>query len=456
MIYSYRDKLLADIREKLSIVITRLRHDDSLMSAHINRVAEHLYRNLLNIILDLNLTIPDRPRMDYSDIDLADTEARVCVQITSTNSRKKIDHTLDRFFTSNLDKRFDRLIVLILGDRMQYRNGFRISQAFDFNPDRDIWGTVELMSQIEALDDNRLAQVDHYLQQELGFTKSPPVLQLPVRTALSSSGFVGREEELAQIEQSIITGVNPVIISGVAGIGKTGLVCRFAQNYGAGNVYFIRFQESFRKTVAVGVAAGMSNLPNFAAEEEFYQMALYQLRECGVNDILIIDGVDDSHHTLQELMADVTFRELRSMQLRLILTTRSDCPGAIRVMRMDTESLCNIFNHHGAEITSSEMMVLIDAVDGHTLTIDLVARTLVESWGTVTPVNILEAIKSSMLLEEDFPEISTDYNQNQEQRQIYTHLRSLFNLSNIPEDGKQALRCASLLPEGGMDPSLFL
>ena len=394
--------------------------------------------------------------MDYSAIDLADTDARVCVQITSISSKKKIDHTLDRFFANNLDHQFDRLIILILGDRMQYRNVFHISRIFDFDPDRDIWDTSKLMSQIEALNHDRLAQVHHYLQQELGFIKSPPVLQLPVCTALLPSDFVGREKELAQISQSIMSGDNPVIISGIAGIGKTELVCRFAQNYDAGNVYFVRFQESFRKTVAVGIAAGMSDLPYGATEEYAYQMVLRQLRQCRLNDILIIDGVDDSHGTLRELMEDITFRELRSMQLRLILTTRSDYPRAIRVMPMDMESLFNIFENHRVKLTESEMVALIDAVNGHTLTIDLMARTLVESWGMVTPVNILEAIKSSMLLEEDFPEISTNYNQNQEQQQIYTHLRSLFNLSYIPEDGKQALRCASLLPEGGMDPSFFL
>lgn len=456
MSFLRRTQLLHDIKDILSIVIIRLRLGNSQMSMDTNAVAEKFYCGLLNIILDLNLTSLNRLRMDYSAIDLADTEARVCVQITSTSSRKKIDHTLERFFASDLDHQFDRLIVLILGDRMQYRNGFHISRGFDFNPDRDIWDTSKLMSQIEALNDDRLAQVHHYLQQKLGFIKSPPVLQLPVRTALSPSGFVGREKELAQISQSIMSGDNPVIISGIAGIGKTELVCRFAQNYNAGNVYFVRFQESFRKTVIVGVATGMSNLLDDASEEEIYQMALCQLRECGVNDILIIDGVDDSHRTLQELMRDITFRELRSMQLRLILTTRSDYLRAIRVMPMDTESLINIFENHRVKLTESEMVALIDAVNGHTLTIDLMARTLVESWGMVAPENILEAIKCSMFPGENYPEISTDYNQNQEKRQIYTHLRSLFNLSSIPEDGKQALRCATLLPEGGMDPLLFL
>ncbi len=407
---------LSDICNKLSIVITHLRLDSNQMSTDIIAVAEDFYCGLLNIILDLNLTNLNRLRMDYPAIDLADTDARVCVQITSTSSRKKIDHTLERFFAHNLDQEFDRLIILILGDRMQYRNGFRVSRTFDFDPERDIWDISKLMFQIEALDIDRLEQVHLYLQQELRFTKSPPVLQLPVHTALSPGYFVGREKELEQIEESIITGVNPVIISGMGGIGKTELVCHFAQTYVAGNVYFVRFQGSFRKTVAVGIAAGMSDLPYGATEEYAYQMVLRQLRQCRLNDILIIDGVDNSHRTLQELMRDIAFVDLRSMRLRLILTTRSDYPSAIRVMRMEQQSLVKIFENHGAELTMSEAMALIDTVNGHTLTIDLMARTIVESWGIVTPVNILEAIKSSMLLDEDFPEISTDYNQNQDQQ----------------------------------------
>ena len=451
----HRKQLLDDIWEKLAIVTKRLHLDSSLMSTDINAVAEEFYCGILNIILDLSLTNLNHLRMDYPAIDLADIEARVCVQITSTSSRKKIDHTLERFFAYDQDHQFDRLIVLILGDRMQYRNVFHISRTFDFDPDRDIWDTSKLMSQIEALNDDRLAQVHHYLQQELGFIKSPPVLQLPVRTALSPSDFVGREKELAQISRSIMSGDNPVIISGVAGIGKTELVCRFAQNYGAGNVYFIRFQESFRKTVAVGVAAGMSNLPNFAAEEEIYQMALYQLRECGVNDILIIDGVDDSHHTLQELMRDIAFVDLRSMRLRLILTTRSDYPRAIKVMPMDMESLFNIFENHGAELTRLEMVDLIDAVNGHTLTVDLMARTLVRSWGRVTPENILTALREHKLRDQKYRRIVTAYSQSPEQARIYEHLNVVFNVSGMSGEVQQVMRCASLLPESGMDAELF-
>ena len=63
-------------------------------------------------------------------------------------------------------------------------------------------------------------------------------------------------------------------------------------------------------------------------------------------------------------------------------------------------------------------------------------------------------MKDNTLNEGDFDEIETDH--DKEQRQIYAHLRALFDLSGIGENGRQALRCATLLPQNGMQDALFV
>jgi hypothetical protein len=105
-------------------------------------------------------------------------------------------------------------------------------------------------------------------------------------------------------------------------------------------------------------------------------------------------------------------------------------------------------------LSESEMDSLIDAVGGHTMTVDMIARTIRESWGMVTAEQIRTAMETSTLNMGDYDEIETDH--DPEQRQIYAHLRALFDLSGIEENGRQALRCAALLPPGGISGSLFL
>ena len=102
-----------------------------------------------------------------------------------------------------------------------------------------------------------------------------------------------------------------------------------------------------------------------------------------------------------------------------------------------------------------EKRSLIEAVKGHTLTIDLIARTLADNWEPVTTEEMLDAIEKSTLAEEDFPAVGADYNQDMEQMHIYQRLRSVFRVATIPETEKNILRCSTLLPESGLDVRYF-
>lgn len=83
------------------------------------------------------------------------------------------------------------------------------------------------------------------------------------------------------------------------------------------------------------------------------------------------------------------------------------------------------------------------------------AKTLQESWGDVTPEMILEAFRSSVLSQQSFPEVVSDQNREYDHRNIYSHLKTLFNLSILDRCAKTVLCCATLITERGMDVTLF-
>lgn len=65
------------------------------------------------------------------------------------------------------------------------------------------------------------------------------------------------------------------------------------------------------------------------------------------------------------------------------------------------------------------------------------------------------AILKSMLSQEEYPEVVSDQNRSYHQKQIYEHLRALFDLSKMNNHDRTILRCATLLPDDGMDAPLF-
>ena len=101
------------------------------------------------------------------------------------------------------------------------------------------------------------------------------------------------------------------------------------------------------------------------------------------------------------------------------------------------------------------MDALIQAVDGHTLTIDLMARTLNSRWKKVTADMLLKALQDRNLPDQDFRKISTDYNRSKKQERIYEHLRTVFNVAGVPDAAKSVLCYATLLPQDGMDAETF-
>ena len=104
------DEQMERITDALSIVVTNVKLHNSRGRTDINKEAEDFYCGLLNIVLGKNLENLNLLKMDFPAIDLADKEGRLCVQVTSTEERNKVDRTLEKFFAKELDKQFDRQI----------------------------------------------------------------------------------------------------------------------------------------------------------------------------------------------------------------------------------------------------------------------------------------------------------------------------------------------------------
>lgn len=281
-------------------------------------------------------------------------------------------------------------------------------------------------------------------------------LHLPPYSTLDADSFVGREAELKTIEQKLRTREKPIILSGLGGIGKTELAVQFGLSYKDGDVYFIRFTESFTATVTT-MFKGIRPQPQDPPPElEQYNTVMSLLANRGKKDILIIDNVDADSGTLRDLMKDDTYKKLLVMKLQLILTTRFDEARSVGVRPLPNKALYEIFYKHGAFLEESQMDELIAAVNGHTLTIDLMARILNgKGWRKVTAEMMLDAIRNNTLPGKNYRKIATDYNQSEDQAQIYQHLRILFDVNGIPYEAQNVMQCATLLPEGGMNGEYF-
>ena len=124
---------IKEIKAKLAWLAQYVKFNNQDGMTDINKAVEDFFCGLLNIIFNASLENMNYVQRDYPAVDLGDEENRLAVQVTSTSSRDKIIHTLDKFFEHKLDKDYNRLVILIVGKKEAYRKKFAVKRNFPFD-----------------------------------------------------------------------------------------------------------------------------------------------------------------------------------------------------------------------------------------------------------------------------------------------------------------------------------
>lgn len=289
----------------------------------------------------------------------------------------------------------------------------------------------------------------NYLHSDLNREPEARYLWLPIPVGVGLPSFFGREPELAEIFSRLQSREKPVFITGLRGSGKTELALQFARNYQHGQVYFTRFDTTFAQTVARmagGIRPALSQAELKKPAEEHCRLVLEIMRNCSANDVLIVDDV--SANALSQ--SDPIYQQLLELDCRLILITEDAPEGSICVQPLPYNVLFDIFRKYDAQLDVSQMRALIDSVNGHTLTIDLIARTLGrKESNAVTPEQLLDSFSHNLPDDGGLRKVATDRVQNAD------HLKVIFRLASLSPSAKDVLRCAVLIPPQGIFVDLF-
>lgn len=299
------------------------------------------------------------------------------------------------------------------------------------------------------------------LEELLPLTRSPRYRLITPR--FSTEGFRSREQELQDLETALENGERPVI-GGIGGMGKTCLCVKLGQrlkkNY---KTYVIPYVpsadfDSMEETllnlqlepyVYTPARAGMTQK---AMRRQEFQERLEILRSHFTDALFIVDNLRHPSKSPEELLSEPCFLEFRQeLDNPILYTTRMDLPSHSRwVLRpMETEQLLELMRYHlqGTYVEERMLLELIAETGGHTLTLVLVASALHAREGLITPEEILERLQTSTLSDHDFAD--------RDHAKIFSHLRTLFDLSALEGPQKEVLRLILLFGEDGLDYELF-
>ncbi len=328
----------------------------------------------------------------------------------------------------------------------------------------------EVLSRVTAqyMDDNSLinliyevvyvAVTRQYTKDENGYiAMSYSAMLSPVSDALFSNSeyvppckhFCGRSKELDELH-AVVSDNSTVIITGVAGIGKSELVRAYAKEHRKEHQYFgYYFYGGSLKDIIANVVSDPVTADSDLNTRYHYNLEL--LSSLGEKALLIIDNFNAIPD------GDECFDDVCDLKCKVIFTSHIRFEDyttyELQAFRHadDIKTLTKYFYHY-REDEWKYLLQIYGNFSMHTFCIELCAKAFTK--GAFTPKSLYKNLHSFKI--KDFAEkLSAKKDKHPKKKTYFDHIRELFNLLGLPERHKQVLRIMVFAPYFGFRKDFF-
>lgn len=294
---------------------------------------------------------------------------------------------------------------------------------------------------------------------------APPLHNLSQNLKIGADYITdGRKRETQEIINKLETGINPLVVYGIGGIGKSKLISAVALEYYKDEAFFCTYKGSLKKTIAKLVFSDVDD--EGVDEDEQYRRNLSYLRAEYRGKILIIDNYDSGAKNWEELKRMDGYQAQDDQEspwddlmgiMKVIFTTRCyPGTGHVCVKSMDDAWLLQLFwqawNGEHIKETEEDILELIRDLDGHTLSVKLFSATMRKAGFSVKEMR--EIIQDHDLARKDIPMVYSDMDGSRAQRILY-HLMKLWDVSSLSPIAKTVLCHTLFIPDSGAEVSIF-
>lgn len=253
--------------------------------------------------------------------------------------------------------------------------------------------------------------------------------------------FCGRDAELAELH-SLIENNSTVIVTGLAGIGKSELVRAYAQQHKTEYDHFgYYFYRGSLKTIIANI---LSN-PVMTDENERYRRNMELPASLGKRVLLIIDKFNT---TPEE---DDCFYDLLDLDCKVIFTSHLHyddlCVYDLTEFRSNDLLLQLIGKFYKYKNNEQDALLrIVEAVDRHTFCVELCARLMYK--GFYTPKTLSAKLTGG--LKSILERFSATKDKHPKKKTCYDHIIDLFGLIELPEEYRNAMRMLIAAPCSGI------
>lgn len=268
--------------------------------------------------------------------------------------------------------------------------------------------------------------------------------------------FCGRDAMLAQIKDIFESGERVLFLQGIGGIGKTEIARQYAKQnkHRYDTIVYATYTDSVVELVSsqsyfrIDPSFPRHVEPDGSQEDDlsYFERKIRLIREItNGRTLIIIDNFD--------VMDDPHFIDLLDANYKLLFTTRCDYSRLYPTIKVEPlqsmAELRDVFlkNYDGyvVEEDDKDLDELIELVNRHTYTIELLAQHMENSGQTVR--EMIDTLKK-----EGIVSLNEEVRSSSDKSAIaYENLLRMFKVFNLGEEEKNVLRHLSLMPLSGVN-----
>lgn len=115
-----RGYMIGQIVDQLETVSLQAKTRNSLGLTDLSVFCENYFKDILNIIMDLELENLNIQKSNFQGLDLGDEKKSIAFQVTTTNTKQKIENTLNKI-TPEINEKFKNINIFIIGDKANHK-----------------------------------------------------------------------------------------------------------------------------------------------------------------------------------------------------------------------------------------------------------------------------------------------------------------------------------------------
>lgn len=180
-----RTNYFSVIEEKLNVLSYRITSRGKLNILDLHLHSESFYHYFLNELYSWNVQNENEFKPNVEAIDLVDHTNSYVIQVSATNTKQKIESSLNKDLIKSYTK-YTFKFVSIASDANELRSKTYVNpHNISFSPDKDIIDKNSILTTIKGLELDDLKRIYYFIKKELGSEIDPIKLETNLATIIN-------------------------------------------------------------------------------------------------------------------------------------------------------------------------------------------------------------------------------------------------------------------------------